>query len=82
MFLTKIDRRTVSEFIRMTEAQQRLGMAKNTFRAFVQRNGVTTYENPRDRREKLVDWNEIEEMLCPRPIRPDEGRKGICGRPI
>jgi len=64
------------ELIRMKDAQERLGMAKNTFRKFVQKRGITIFENPRDAREKLVDWSEIEESLKPRPIRRDQGGAG------
>ena len=64
------------ELIRMKDAQERLGMAKNTFRNFVQKREITIYENPRDAREKLVDWGEIKESLKPRPIRRQEGEEG------
>jgi predicted site-specific integrase-resolvase len=63
----------MSELITMTEAGQRLGVSRNTLRQRIREAGITTYENPRDKRARLVDWHEIEAAFRPR-IRVMEGK--------
>lgn len=58
-----------SELIPLKEAQKRLGISKTTLWKHVKAGRFTVYENPRDAREKLVDWQEVEEAFRPRPIR-------------
>ena len=59
------------ELVSLKDAQERIGVSKNTLRRLIQKHDITVYENPRDARQKLVDMEEIEAALQPRPIRSD-----------
>lgn len=59
------------ELVSLKEAQERIGVSKNTLRKLIERRGITVYDNPRDARQKLVDIEEVEEAFRPRPIRPE-----------
>ena len=56
----------MSELVTMTEASERLGISKTTFRKRLRELEIKTYMNPRDTREKLVDWYEVEAAFMPR----------------
>jgi hypothetical protein len=56
----------VSELVTMSEASERLGISKTTFRKRLRDLRIKTYVNPKDTREKLVDWIEVEEAFRPR----------------
>ncbi|HET7036560.1 MAG TPA: hypothetical protein VFI42_12830 [Thermomicrobiaceae bacterium] len=65
----------MSELIPLNVAQQRASLSKNTLRKLLRERKIMLYENPRDRREKLVDWAEVEAALRPRPLGP-AGERG------
>ena len=54
--------------IPMKEARDRLDVSKETLRQLVLRGVFTVYSNPRDRREKLIDTEELEAYLQPKVI--------------
>lgn len=58
------------KLIPMHEAAQRLGISRMTMSRLVKQGWLTVYENPLDRREKLVDETELAEAVRPRPLRP------------
>jgi len=57
------------ELITLKEARERLGLSKTTMTKFARDRGLVLYRNPRDGREKLVDWVELQREFQPRPIR-------------
>jgi hypothetical protein len=61
----------MSELIPVHEARKRLGISKTTMTKRLREWGIRTYSNPRDTREKLVDWGEVEAAFSPRPIQPE-----------
>lgn len=56
------------ELISLKEARERLGLSKTTMTKLVREKGLTLYENPRDHREKLVDWAELDAAMQPTPL--------------
>jgi excisionase family DNA binding protein len=56
--------------IPLKEARERLGVSKETMRQLVRRGVFTVYSNPKDRREKLVDTDEVDAYLRPKVIQP------------
>ncbi len=64
------------KLIPMQEAARRLRISRMTMSRLAKQNRFTVYENPLDRREKLVDAAEVEEAVRPRPIRPEQGPEG------
>lgn len=60
------------DLVPLKQAQERAGVSKNTLRKLLTRHGITMYSNPRDARQKLVDYSEVEEALRPRPLLSDE----------
>ena len=58
-----------SELIPLNEAARRLGLSKMTMARLVKEGRFLVYENPLDRRQKLVDIAEIEAAVRPRPLR-------------
>ncbi len=64
------------ELIPMHEAARRLGISRMTMSRLAKQGRFTIYENPLDRREKLVDAAEVEEAVRPRPIRPEQVPEG------
>lgn len=61
------------ELIPMGEAARRLGISRMTMSRLLKQGRFTIYENPLDRREKLVDAAEVTKAVQPRPIRPAGG---------
>ena len=55
------------ELIPMVEAARRLGVSKLTLRRIVREQGLTTYDNPLDKRQTLLDAAEVERVARPRP---------------
>lgn len=55
--------------ISLTEAGKRLGVSKDTLRQLVGKGLFTVYANPRDRRSKLMDSDELDAYLEPKMIR-------------
>ena len=53
--------------IPLRAARERLGVSKATMARLVKEGCFTIYDNPLDRRQKLVDTSELEQTLRPRP---------------
>ncbi len=67
----------MSDLIPLKEAQERVGMSKNTLNKLIEKHGIAVYENPRDARQRLVNIEEVEAALRPIPIqrqRPETGK--------
>ena len=58
---------TDRDLIPMLEAARRLGVSKLTMRRIVRESGLTTYDNPLDKRQRLLDAAEVERVARPRP---------------
>ncbi len=56
----------------LTAAARRLGISNTTIRKMVADGKLTTYENPLDGRQKLVDVTAVEALEKFRPVREDE----------
>ena len=54
--------------IPMHEAAERFGISRMTMSRLAKQGRFTVYENPLDRRQKLVDPAEVEAALRPRPL--------------
>jgi predicted DNA-binding protein (UPF0251 family) len=63
------------ELIPLNEAARRLEVSKMTMARLVREGRFTVYENPLDRRQKLVDAREVAAAVQPRMIRPAEPLK-------
>ncbi len=61
------------ELIPLNEAASRLGISKMTMARLVKEGRFTIYENPLDRRQKLVDAGDIVDAIKPRMV--EAGRK-------
>ena len=57
------------QLITLGEARERLGVSKVTMARLVKEGRFTVYDNPLDRREKLVEEREVLEAVRPRPTR-------------
>ena len=67
------------ELIPLREARQRLGISKTTMTRRIREWELTLYENPADKRESLVAWQQIARHLRPTPKTTtveDEGQEG------
>jgi len=60
------------ELIPMVEAARRLGVSKLTMRRLVQEHGLQLFANHLDKREKLLDAGEVENLRRPTPLPMDE----------
>ena len=58
------------DLIPLNEAARRLGVSKVTMARLVREGRFAVYENPLDRRQKLVDAAEVEAATRPRLIAP------------
>ncbi len=56
------------DLIPLVEAAERLGVSRMTLSRLAKDGRFTIYENPRDRRQKLVDEEEVREALQPKPM--------------
>lgn len=56
------------KLITLGEARQRLGVSKPTMARLMKEQRFTLYENPLDKRQKLVNEDEIEAAKQPRRI--------------
>jgi hypothetical protein len=63
------------ELIPLNEAARRLDVSKMTMARLVKEGRFTIYENPLDRRQKLVDTREVQAAVQPRIIRSAEPLK-------
>lgn len=59
---------TGRDLIPLVEAAERLGVSRMTLSRLAKDGRFTIYENPRDRRQKLVDEEEVREALQPKPM--------------
>ena len=64
------------ELIPMLEAARRLGVSKLTMRRLVREAGLTTYDNPLDKRQRLLAVADLERVARPRP-RAEEAESKI-----
>jgi len=55
------------ELIPMVEAARRLGVSKLTMRRIVREHGITTFDNPLDKRQTLIDAADLARVTQPRP---------------
>ncbi len=62
-----------AKLIPMSEAAARLGVSRITLSRLARDGRFTLYENPRDRRQRLVDEEEVREALRPKPM--SEGKE-------
>ena len=60
--------------IPLGEAARRLGVSKMTMARLVREGRFQIYENPLDKRQKLVDAREVSEAVRPRPLADPEGK--------
>lgn len=58
----------MSERIRFSDAAERLEISENTLRKRIREWGITVYMNPRDKRERLLDWDELQEWFQEQPM--------------
>jgi DNA-binding Lrp family transcriptional regulator len=58
----------VVERIRFSDAAERLSISENTLRKRIREWGITVYLNPRDKRERLVDWKELQQRFQEQPV--------------
>ncbi len=66
---------TGKELIPMLEAARRLGVSKLTMRRIVREAGLTTYDNPLDKRQRLLDVTEVERVARPQPRVHEDAKK-------
>ncbi len=58
------------DLIPLSEAARRLGISKMTMARLVKEGRFGIYENPLDRRQKLVRAEDVEAAVAPRPLHP------------
>lgn len=58
------------KLIPLSEARRRWGVSKVTMARLVKEGQFTVYENPLDRRQKLVSEAEVEAVVRPRKAKP------------
>jgi DNA-binding Lrp family transcriptional regulator len=63
--------RIMGELVSIAEATRRLGISKATMLRRLKTLSVQRYINPKDTRERLVDWDEIEALFEVRPEHDD-----------
>lgn len=59
------------QLIPLKQAREILGVSHTTMARFVREGRFTIYQNPLDRRQKLVDMAEIEAFATPLPVNAD-----------
>lgn len=65
------------ELIPLKEAAKRLGVSKMTMARLVKEGRFRIYENPLDKREKLVEAGQVEQAARPRLLSPTEQEKKL-----
>ena len=63
--------------ITLVEARQRLGVSRVTMTRLVKEGRLSLYENPLDRRQKLVDEDELATAREPRRIEARQSEKKL-----
>lgn len=66
------------EMITVSEAAKRLGVSRVTMSRLVREGRFKVYANPLDRRERLVDWHEVEAAGRPQLLKDLEGKIAAC----
>lgn len=62
--------------IPLKDARARLGVSKVKMARLVKEGRFVVYENPLDRRQKLVDLDEITSAVLPRAVSPETDVNG------
>jgi len=62
----------MGELIRFSDAAARFGMSETTLRKRIREEKITVYLNPRDKREKRLDTEELETKLGFQPMGVDD----------
>lgn len=62
---------TRRSLITVGDARDRLGVSNHTVARLVREGKLTTYPNPLDKRQKLVDAAEVEALMPPLEIMPE-----------
>ena len=60
------DERKAEGFISLREAREQLGISKVKMIKLVRESGVTTYDDPLDRRKKLIKRQDLVKIARPR----------------
>ena len=63
------------ELIPMGEAARRLAVSKLTLRRIVREQGLTTYDNPLDKRQTLLDAADVARVAQPQPRTGEQAGK-------
>ncbi len=63
------------QYLTITQAQQRAGVALGTLRDRIRRGEIVVHTNPRDRRSHLVAVEDLERLLTPHPIRTEDSSR-------
>jgi excisionase family DNA binding protein len=66
-------------YIPINEAARRLEVCRPHVRRLIAREGIPTYQDPRDHRRRLVRLSDIAPLMDPRPRRPAEGARATGG---
>lgn len=56
--------------IPLEKAAERLGIARGTMWVRVKEWKLAVYDNPVDKRQRLLDWDEVERAVAPRLRKP------------
>lgn len=64
------------ELITVQEARERLSVSKPTMARLLREGHFSIYENPRDRRQKLLDVAEVARGPRPRLVKPGQVAAG------
>lgn len=56
------------ELVSLEEAATRLAISRATFWRRLKEWNLTVYENPANRRKRMVSWPEVERVSRPRPM--------------
>jgi hypothetical protein len=57
----------MGELIPIAEATRRLGISKSTMLRRLKSAKIRRYINPKDSRQRLIDWDEVEGLFAIRP---------------
>ncbi len=63
-------------YMTVARARERLRVAPATMARIIRDSGIQTFDDPRDRRVKLLRVEDIEKLAEPRPSAADGGEQG------
>ncbi len=63
-------------YMTVARARQRLKVAPATMARIIRDSGIQTFDDPRDRRVKLLKVEDVEKLAQPRPSAADGGAQG------